>query len=98
MSETIGFNLNYEDGITMCAYLRCEKKELAKVLKAIGLKEKDSKYYRELGSTVVVEETKFDIDNWLLTHSPAQILTMRANALAKPKFTLASEDPDYVKS
>ncbi len=65
--------------IDACRVLSCRLEELEKVIVAVLSEDTSSQYYRTLG------KEKFDIDSFLISKSPSELLTMRADSLGKPK-------------
>jgi len=71
--------------IEACRVLSCRLEELEKVIVAVLSEDTSSQYYRTLG------KEKFDIDSFLISKSPSELLTMRADSLGKPKAAKAAE-------
>ena len=61
-----------------CKDFKCSKEDIEPILMAYFNNDTEYRNYRKLGET-------FDVDNFLLTHSPAVLLTMRTNAMSKRK-------------
>jgi len=67
--------LTREEIHKFCAEYDCTPADVQSVMMAFFKKDLDSPHYRKLGGE------KFDIDNFLISKSPSELLTLRSNAL-----------------
>ena len=62
-----------------CEDFNCSKGQIEPILMSYFNNDVESENYRNM------KPQDFDLDNFLVTHPPAVLLTMRANALTKRK-------------
>lgn len=62
-----------------CREFNCSKNDIDSVIVSYLNDDTESRFYREMNAG------NFDIDEFLLSHPPAVLLTMRANAMTKRK-------------
>ncbi len=65
--------------IQACRDLKCKLEQLEKVIIAVLEEDTSSEFYRTLG------KEKFDIDNFLVSKSPSELMILRSAALSNVK-------------
>lgn len=77
----IQFSFSTETIDEFCKKYKCKPHEISIVLKTSLSGDKGSRFYRDIEGG----SEKFDLDAWLISQSPATLLTRRAEALTKVK-------------
>jgi len=85
----VQFSFSTEAIKKFCKEYNCNPHEVSIVLKTSFSGDRESKYFRDISGG-----EKFDLDSWLISQSPATLITRRAEALTKvKKVTPISEEP-----